>query len=95
MEDAGLTGERIFLIGNKEDLEEKRAVKYGQGDQYAKSHGMTFFEVSSCTGHNIIPLKREIFEKYYTIPQQPKVEDVAPEVHLEENNKTNHKKCNC
>ena len=35
------------LIGNKNDLNEKRVISYEQGNEYAKKHKMMFFETSA------------------------------------------------
>ena len=35
------------LIGNKKDLEEKRAVTFEEGEQMAKEFGIEFFETSA------------------------------------------------
>jgi len=42
-----------LLIGNKNDLENKRAVSYEDGLNFAKHYGMSFMEVSAKTGTNI------------------------------------------
>ena len=36
-----------ILIGNKNDLNEKRVISYEQGNEYAKKHKMMFFETSA------------------------------------------------
>ena len=35
------------LIGNKKDLEEKRAVTFEEGEEMAKEYGIQFFETSA------------------------------------------------
>ncbi len=32
----------IMLIGNKSDLEHRRAVTYAEGEQFAREHGLIF-----------------------------------------------------
>ena len=49
----------LFLIGNKNDLNDKREVSYEEGEAYAKAHKMLFLEASAKTGHNI----NAIFER--------------------------------
>jgi GTPase SAR1 family protein len=43
----------IILVGNKKDLEHKRAVSTQEGEGYAKEHGMLFLEVSAKTGDHV------------------------------------------
>ena len=43
----------LVLIGNKNDLEDKREVKYEEGEKFAKSHNMIFLETSAKTGNNV------------------------------------------
>ena len=49
----------LLLVGNKSDLSNQREVSFEEGQAFAKSHNMLFFEASAKTGENII----EIFEK--------------------------------
>ena len=48
----------IGLVGNKLDLEAKRAVTKAQGEEKAKAYGAIFLEVSAKTGENV----KEIFK---------------------------------
>ena len=49
---------KIFLIGNKTDLEEYRIIKTEQAKQYSEEYGLDFFiESSAKTGMNV----QEIF----------------------------------
>ena len=48
----------LVLIGNKNDLNDKREVSYEEGEAFAKAHKMFFLEASAKTGHNI----NQIFE---------------------------------
>jgi len=43
----------IMLIGNKSDLETKRAVSREEGEAFAKQHGITFLETSAKTADNV------------------------------------------
>ena len=42
-----------MLIGNKSDLEAKRAVSYEEGEAFAKAHGLFFMETSAKTSANV------------------------------------------
>ena len=45
---------KIFLIGNKADLEDKRKITKDQGQEFAKEHNISFFTESSAkTGLNV------------------------------------------
>lgn len=43
----------IALLGNKVDLEEKRAVQKGEGEALAREEGVLFFETSAQRGDNV------------------------------------------
>ena len=43
----------IYLIGNKNDLEDKRQITYEEGKNYADENNLVFFETSALTGNNI------------------------------------------
>ena len=49
----------LLLIGNKNDLNDKREVQYEEGEEFAKKKNMIFLETSAKTGKNI----EKIFEK--------------------------------
>ena len=51
--DAVSDGTKIMLIGNKADLEEKRAVTCEEGRRFAKENRVRFFEASAKTGANV------------------------------------------
>ncbi|KRX03857.1 P-loop containing nucleoside triphosphate hydrolase [Pseudocohnilembus persalinus] len=50
----------IFLVGNKNDMEEQRQVSYEQGQKFAQQQGIEFIEVSAKEGTNIQQLFKEI-----------------------------------
>ena len=52
-----------FLVGNKTDLEEKRAVSYEEGKNFAEEKEMQFFEVSAKEGKKIDDLFEDIIIK--------------------------------
>ena len=43
----------IYLIGNKNDLQEKRQVTYEEANSFAKSKNIPYIEISAKTGDNI------------------------------------------
>ena len=43
-------GMKVMVIGNKADLEDKRAVAYNEGRKFAMEKQMAFFETSAKTG---------------------------------------------
>ena len=43
----------LLLIGNKNDLNDKREVQYEEGEEFAKKKNMIFLETSAKTGNNI------------------------------------------
>ena len=43
----------MILIGNKNDLDEKREVNYEEGKEFADKYNMLFYETSAKTGDNI------------------------------------------
>lgn len=43
----------IMLIGNKTDLDERRAVTREEGEQFAREHGLIFMETSAKTAANV------------------------------------------
>merc|ERR1712012_930601 len=57
----------IMLIGNKSDLEARRDVKRGEGEEFARKHGLVFMETSAKTAANVeeafINTAREIYDK--------------------------------
>ena len=58
----------IILIGNKNDLEDKRQVLKDQGEEKARSFGCAFLETSAYSGDNIEKafnlMIKEIYEKF-------------------------------
>ena len=42
-----------LLIGNKNDLEEKREISFNEGKEFASINGMQFFETSAKTAYKV------------------------------------------
>lgn len=57
----------IMLIGNKTDLDSKRAVTKEEGEAFANDHGLVFMETSAKTSANVeeafINTAKQIYEK--------------------------------
>ena len=63
---------KIFLIGNKADLEEKRQVSRESGEKFFKDNKLTFFsETSAKTGFNVqnvfIEVAKELYKQHEEI----------------------------
>ena len=43
----------IYLIGNKNDLEDKRQVTTEEGKKFAEENNLSFYETSALNGNNI------------------------------------------
>ena len=56
-----------LLIGNKCDLEERRAVESERGEQLARSQGIPFMETSAKTGHNINEVRGHLMKSLYDV----------------------------
>ena len=53
----------IILVGNKIDMENKRAVSNEEGEKIADENGLKFFECSAKTGENIEQIFKEVAKK--------------------------------
>ena len=91
LKDNSIEGNRVFVIGSKSDLEEKRAVSIEEGESYAKSHGANFLEVSSLNNVNIDALKYMIASIYFSIGMNSKSHTQSVNIGTKSNTKT----CNC
>ena len=56
----------IYLVGNKNDLEEKREVSSEEANQFAMEHNLPYIEISAKTGNNIKKLFDEMVKKTLT-----------------------------
>jgi len=59
-----------LLIGNKSDLEEKRAVKQEEALEYAEKHGMGFIETSAKDDVNIQTAFTKLVTEIYTVLEE-------------------------
>ena len=50
----------ICLVGNKIDMEDKRVITTEEGENYAKSNNILFFEVSAKSGKGVIELFNKV-----------------------------------
>jgi small GTP-binding protein len=66
---------KIFLVGNKADLEDKRQVTKESGEKFFKDHKLSFFtETSAKTGFNVqnvfIEVAKELYKQHEEIKNQ-------------------------
>ena len=65
----------IMLIGNKCDLEQRRAVTFEEGQTFANENGLVFLETSAKTAANVeeafINTARKIYEKIQQVGPHP------------------------
>jgi Ras-related protein Rab-2A len=55
----------ITLVGNKADLEHRRAVLKSEGEQFARENGLTFMEASAKTADGVDPAFLQTAELVY------------------------------
>ena len=69
----------ICLVGNKIDLEEKRVIKYEEGEKYALDNNVHFLEVSARSGKGITELFNKVIkgsmEKVFSSNEKEEGED--------------------
>ena len=53
-----------FLVGNKTDLEDKRAITKEEANQFAEEHNLPYIETSAKEGFNIEELFDKSLDKY-------------------------------
>jgi len=57
----------IVLVGNKSDLERRRAVPFEEGEQFAREHSLLFIETSAKTAQNVeeafVLVARQVYER--------------------------------
>ena len=90
----------LCIVGNKNDLVEKRAVNTEEGQKFAEEHDFIFQEISAKTGDGFSDLfYKQLFEririKFRPSGQQPasEINDIKFNIDQEENKSTTKKKC--
>jgi Ras-related protein Rab-2A len=64
----------IMLIGNKSDLDGRRAVTYSEGETFAKQHGLIFLETSAKTDDNVEDAFKKTAEVIYSKIQKKEID---------------------
>ena len=90
----------LCIVGNKNDLVEKRTVNTEEGQKFAEEHDFIFQEISAKTGDGFSDLfYKQLFEririKFRPSGQQPasEINDIKFNIDQEENKSTTKKKC--
>eukprot|EP00825_Cyclidium_porcatum_P010189 TRINITY_DN15222_c0_g1_i1.p2 TRINITY_DN15222_c0_g1~~TRINITY_DN15222_c0_g1_i1.p2 ORF type:complete len:245 (+),score=52.66 TRINITY_DN15222_c0_g1_i1:178-912(+) len=66
----------IVLIGNKNDLENKRQVTQQEGENFAKQQNLMFFECSAQNGNNILNVFKALSQQLINSGNQQKPEQI-------------------
>ena len=89
----------IYLIGNKNDLEERREVDFEEANNFAKEKNIPYIEVSAKTGNNIKKLFDEMIKGTLTkiITNEKKENNLSNSINLSflENEETSSKNKMC
>lgn len=56
----------VVLIGNKNDMKDKREVSYEEGEKFAHVNGFMFFETSAQTGEKVEEAFKTVAKKIVT-----------------------------
>ena len=89
----------LYLVGNKNDMEDKRVISFQEGEKYAKKNDINFFEVSAKSGKGVTELFNNVIngvmEKILKKNEKEEIEDkVRLSTFLEKNYKNEkNKKC--
>ena len=59
-----------FLVGNKTDLEDRRAVTYDEGKKLAEDNGLKYYEISALTIKGLHEMFEDIAKEYVEIYEQ-------------------------
>ena len=89
----------IYLIGNKNDLEERREVDFEEANKFAKEKNIPYIEVSAKTGNNIKKLFDEMIKGTLSkiITNEKKENNLSNSINLSflENEETSSKNKMC
>lgn len=88
------SGVLMFLVGNKKDLTETRAVSTEDGEALANKMGMTFCEVSAKTGAAVLELFQTVAQKMPSETPPPAATDNV-EISLDAGNAATTQKSGC
>ena len=91
---------KIFLIGNKSDLEEKREVSTEEAQQLKENYQLDFYmETSAKSGFNVnelfIEAAKILYEDYNYYQKDKKDKNIKLPENVEQNNEREHKSCCC
>ena len=88
---------KIFLIGNKSDLEDKREVSKDEAMKKAELHKTAFLETSAYNGDNIAKAFDELIEEIYknnkSFIEDSNKKEIDKGVNLNDNKDKDNKKC--
>ena len=68
--DSSLKEKVIFLVGNKNDLEDQRVISKEEGEELSKKYGVMFSECSAKTGENVNFIFNELIKKCYQLTKE-------------------------
>jgi small GTP-binding protein len=63
----------VILVGNKTDLVDERVISTEDGTDYAQQRGVTFYETSAKTGHNVFDVMKELAKEILLDKEKAKV----------------------
>ncbi len=81
----------IGIVGNKNDIKNKRVVEYEEGENYSNKINALFFEVSAQNGNNVDAAFQQMAYKIYEKVQKGCFNDIIIRESSRESIKLNHK----